>query len=114
MNEMNQTSISAKDIQFVQDQTNATAEEAAFALEKTNGDIPEAIAFLWNIPAAPTKPKTEWDERRDICRAYEEEMEQYVRKVSKPMEASGAGDVVRSIPFPSADGKGYKDPDGLK
>jgi len=51
-------------------------------IEKTfkecNENVEKTIDALWNIPAKEEKPLTEWEERREICLAYEKEMQRFL------------------------------------
>lgn len=51
-------------------------------IEKTfkecNENVEKTIDTLWNIPAKEVKPLTEWEERREICLAYEKEMQRFL------------------------------------
>lgn len=69
-------------IHAIQQQIDVSEDIARQALEKHNGDVTEAILYLYNVPPPPPKPITEWDERRSICQAYEEQMTEFIQKNS--------------------------------
>lgn len=92
-------------IRAVQTQVDVSEADARAALQHTKGDITEAILYLYNVPPPPTKPKTEWDERRELCAEFEESMNQFVSLHSRVQSgASGASAAapIRVIPSPSA------------
>jgi hypothetical protein len=94
-------------IRAILTQVDTTEEQAALALNHTKGDVREAILYLYNIPPPPIKPKTEWEERREICDSFEESMENYVRRHStlQPGNAPAAAPI-RVIPNPNPNQKG--------
>lgn len=47
-------------------------------LKECNENVEKTIDTLWKIPAKEEKPLTEWEERREICDAYEREMERFL------------------------------------
>jgi hypothetical protein len=83
----------------VQKQIDVSEADAHAALKHTNGDITEAILYLYNVPPPPVKPKTEWDERREICAAFEESMDAFVRRHST-VQPSATGAPIRVLPKP--------------
>jgi translation elongation factor EF-Ts len=89
------TMITPEIIEMVQTQTSATPEEAKAALEKSQGNLAEAIALLLDAPPLSQRQKTAWDERREICEAYEKEMKTYIESVSTKTDLG-----TRSIPYP--------------
>jgi hypothetical protein len=57
----------------------ATTDDVAAALEASHNDIGAAIALLWNIQPPKEKPKDKWQEMREICDAYEIEMQKALK-----------------------------------
>lgn len=89
--------INVADIEYVLQNApvDATFESAKNALEKTDNNLIESIALLWNIEKPVEKPKTKYDEFRDICDSFDTEMEKYMKENS----AKNSGKVeVNSIP----------------
>lgn len=92
-------------IRAIQTQIDVSDAQAQAALTHTQGNVSEAILYLYNIPPPPEKPKTEWDERRNICDAYEETMYEFVRRNSVLQPGTGVGgaagpEPIRVIPKP--------------
>lgn len=86
-------------IQQVQKQTDATYEIAKEKLIKSNGDVLDAITELLDIPIKKeTKPKSEWDERREICTEMEHAMNSYINQCGTVQHNKNM--VTRSIPKP--------------
>lgn len=69
-------------IRAIQQQVDVSDEQARQALEHCNGDVTEAILYLYNVPPPVPKSPTEWEERRSICQAYEEQMDAFFQKNS--------------------------------
>lgn len=87
-------------IQQVQNQTSVTPEIAKSTLLETNGNVTDAILHLLDIPiVTPEKPKTDWDERREICTEMEQAMYQYINRCGTVQY--NKDHVVRTIPKPS-------------
>lgn len=92
-------------IQAVLQQIDVSEADARAALEKTQQNVTEAILYLYRIPPPPPKPVTEWDERRSICEAYEEQMHAFSQRHSTVTAAAADAPPTRTIQFPSKDAK---------
>jgi hypothetical protein len=69
-----------KTFKFIEDNViDATKEEIESAYELNNTDILETISYLMKIPPKKEEPKTEWEERRDICDAHDSEMQKVLK-----------------------------------
>ena len=61
---------------YIQDNApDASKFEIETAFSKHNGDMLETLSELMKIPPKPEATKTAWEERRDICDAYDAEMQ---------------------------------------
>lgn len=64
-----------------------TIEQVKELYEKLNGNTVEILSELWNIETSiknqafdeKKKEKDKWNNIRDICNSYEEEMEKYMK-----------------------------------
>jgi hypothetical protein len=73
----------AKTLTYIQDNVvGATREEIdqAFVLHK--GDVLETMSALLKIPVKVDAPKTVWETRREICDAFDAEMQKSLRKIT--------------------------------
>jgi transcription initiation factor IIE alpha subunit len=78
--------MSDKDIKYIADQVgeNITNEEIINALTLHNNDVGKVISYLWNpdiFNVKPQKEKTKIEECREICDAYDEEIQKYIQNV---------------------------------
>lgn len=62
---------------------NVTNNEILLAYENANQNIIETIATLWKSDKPAEKPKTKYDEYREICDAYDMEMEKFLENAKK-------------------------------
>lgn len=92
-------------IQAVLQQVDVSEADARAALEKTQQNVTEAILYLYNVPPPTPKPATEWDERRSICDAYEEQMHAFSQRHSTVSSATPDAPPTRTIQFPAKDAK---------
>jgi len=74
--------ITTDDIDYVlaNSPENITSDDARKALEDTENNRVEAIALIWKIEKPAEKPKTKYDEMREICDAYEVEMDKFMKQ----------------------------------
>ena len=80
-------------LKFIQDQVpEASEEEIQHAYHKCQGNVLEVLSFLMKIPEKVVPPKTAWEERRDVCDAYDgkiqEMLQQQIQMYRKEQEAA--------------------------
>jgi hypothetical protein len=49
--------------------------------DNNNGDINKTLMELWDIPIEIEKEKTKWDDIRDTCDAYDNEMNRLISNI---------------------------------
>lgn len=75
-------SMDRETLRFISDNViGATDEMIELAYEKHNKDVLETISYLLEIPKPVEKPKTEWEERREICDAHDAEMQKFMNNL---------------------------------
>lgn len=73
----------AKTLTYIQDNVvGATLEEIEQAFLLHKGDVLETISTLLKIPVKVDTPKTPWETRREICDAFDAEMQKSMRKIT--------------------------------
>jgi len=60
-----------------------TREEVERVFDECKECIDTTIDKLWNNPVPVLKPMNEWDERREICIAYEKAMHEHMKNKKK-------------------------------
>lgn len=69
-----------KTLSFIQDNvSDATKEEIEKAYELNEQNLLSTLTYLLKIPPKEKAPQTEWEERRDICDAHDEEMQKVLK-----------------------------------
>lgn len=69
--------------------------------QENNNDIMQTICALLNIKEADVKPKTEWEERRQICDEHDAEMQKMLKHMRKTDLQSKDGTLNVPITVPS-------------
>jgi hypothetical protein len=58
--------------------------------EKNLGNVVDTLSELWDLPvknkSVPCDSHKKWQEVRDICSAYEEEMQNFMKDTRRPNE----------------------------
>jgi hypothetical protein len=73
-------SIDEKTFRYIQDNVpDSEKKDIEDAFYKYNGDLLEIISYLMKIPPLLEKPKTEWEERREICDSLDTEMQKKLK-----------------------------------
>lgn len=57
--------------------------------ENNNEDINKTLMELWNIPIEIEKEKTKWDDIRDTCDAYDNEMNRLISNIKNSARNNG-------------------------
>jgi len=88
-------------IDLILDQVGSgTRDEAILALQVCKGNVTDAICRLLNLQKEEPKPKTEWEERREIVAAYELEMHRATSHIKPTIQPDGT--IIRTLPTPAA------------
>ena len=66
-----------------------TDEQIQNVFQNHQENLLETLCYFLNIQQQDAKKKTEWEERRDICDAYDTEMQKRVEKNKLLKEGSG-------------------------
>lgn len=53
--------------------------------DRNNNDINKTLMELWDIPEETEKEKSKWDEVRETCDAYDNEMNRMLANIRKSM-----------------------------
>lgn len=75
--------LSEEEIKFIRDNVpyELTDDQIKKCFLEQHENILETLGFLLNIPVPVPKEKTEWEKRREICDAYDAEMQKRFKAV---------------------------------
>lgn len=73
---------SEEEVQKILDQAPewATSVQVYELWQEFEGDVVAILSKLWDVPAPKEKPKTKWDNFREICDEYDKAMEEYLHQ----------------------------------